>query len=110
MTGPDIATLEASISEHSAPRRNRVLILLATAELLAMSLWFTGTAVLPQLVRQWHASLAVGSWLTTAVQLGFVAGALISALLNLSDIFSAPRVAVACALLAAAANAGFALV
>src|SRR5215471_1763804 len=95
---------------HDPSARTRILVLLAVAELLAMSLWFTGTAVLPQLVRQWHASLAVGSWLTTAVQLGFVAGALISALLNLSDIFSAPRVAVASALLAATANAGFALV
>ena len=95
---------------HDAATRNRVLVLLALAELMAMSLWFTGTAVLPQLVRQWNSGLAVGSWLTTAVQLGFVAGALISSLLNLSDVFSAPRVVVASAFLAAAANAGFALV
>jgi MFS family permease len=95
---------------HDAATRTRVLILLALAELMAMSLWFTGTAVLPQLVRQWNAGLAVGSWLTTAVQLGFVAGALLSALLNLSDVFSAPRLVVVSAVLAAAANAGFALV
>src|SRR5437588_3335121 len=95
-------------SYHPAARR-RVLILLATAELLAMSLWFTGTAVLPQLIRQWKSSLALGSWLTTAVQLGFVAGALLSAAFNLSDIFSAPRLVVVSALGAAAANAGFAL-
>src|SRR5437764_9140014 len=90
--------------------RTRVLILLALAELMAMSLWFTGTAVLPQLIRLWHADVAMGSWLTITVQLGFVIGALISALLNLSDIFSAPRIFVVSALLAAAANAGFAVV
>jgi MFS family permease len=95
---------------HDPAARNRVLVLLAVAELMAMSLWFTGTAVLPQLIKLWHADVKLGSWLTIAVQLGFVAGALLSSLLNLSDIFSAPKLFVACALLAAAANAGFAVV
>jgi len=57
----------------------RVLLLLSIAELLAMSLWFTGTAVLPQLTLQWGSGIAVTSWLTIAVQLGFVAGALAAA-------------------------------
>jgi len=90
--------------------RTRVLVLLSLAELLAMSLWFTGTAVLPQLAREWNAGLGVASWLTIAVQLGFVTGALLIAVLNLSDVFSAPRVLVASALLAAAANAAFGFV
>src|SRR5438094_9251525 len=90
--------------------RTRVLVLLSLAELLAMSLWFTGTAVLPQLARAWNAGLGVTAWLTIAVQLGFVGCALLIALLNLADVFSAPRLFVACALLAAAANAAFGLV
>jgi len=90
--------------------RTRVLILLSLAELLAMSLWFTGTAVLPVLVRRWHGGLGIGSWLTIAVQLGFVVGALVIAVFNLSDVFRAPRIFVACTLLAAAVNAAFALV
>ncbi len=87
----------------------RVLWLIAAAELLAMSLWFSGTAVLPQLARQWQAGLGVTSWLTIAVQLGFVAGALLSAVLNLPDVFSATRIFVASCLLAAVSNALFAL-
>lgn len=86
----------------------RTLTLLSLAELLAMSLWFAGTAVIPQLANEWHAGLALTSWLTLAVQLGFVTGALLSATLNLADVFSAPRVFAISALLAAFANAMFA--
>jgi len=84
--------------------------MLAIAELLAMSLWFTGTAVLPELTRQWHATLGLTSWLTITVQLGFVVGALVIAVFNLSDVFSAPRIFVVCALAGAAVNALFAAV
>lgn len=86
----------------------KTLLLLAAAELLAMSLWFTGTAVLPQLEREWRLGLGSASWLTISVQLGFVAGALLVATFNLADVFSAPRVFVVSALLAATSNALFA--
>jgi len=93
----------------------RVLFFLSLAELLAMSLWFTGTAVLPEVTRIWNSGipldrrLALGSWLTIAVQIGFAVGALAFALLNVPDIFSPITVFVASAILAAAANAGFTL-
>lgn len=86
-----------------------MLLLLSFAELLAMSVWFAGTAVLPQLMEIWNAHLGVVAWLTLAVQLGFVTGALLSAVLNLADVFHAPRLIVVSALCAAAANAAFAL-
>jgi MFS family permease len=89
------------------PSARRVLILLSIAELLAMSLWFTGTAVLPQLSLLWASGIAVTSWLTISVQLGFVAGALVISIFNLSDIFRPTRVFIVCALLAAADNAAF---
>lgn len=96
------------------PRREtssrRVLFFLSLAELLAMSLWFTGTAVLPQVTKIWDSGIALGSWLTVAVQIGFAVGALAFALFNIPDIFSPISVFVASAILAAAANAGFALV
>ncbi|MFZ3214073.1 MAG: hypothetical protein WA188_21400 [Terriglobales bacterium] len=43
--------------------RSKVLCLVAIAELLAKPLWFSGTAVIPQLSREWHArgSLVWGS-------------------------------------------------
>src|SRR3954464_3301568 len=72
-----------------------------------MSLWFTGTAVLPQLSLLWASGIPVTSWLTIAVQLGFVAGALVISIFNLSDIFRPTRVFTVCALLAAADNAAF---
>lgn len=90
--------------------RRRTLLLVAASSLLAMSLWFSGTVVLPQLARRWQADLGVAGWLTMAVQLGFVVGGLLSAVLNLPDRFRATRVfAVAC-LLAAGVNALFAFV
>jgi len=88
----------------------RVLILLSTAELLAMSLWFTGTAVLPQVTGLWHANLALGAWLTIAVQIGFAVGAITFALFNLPDIYSPISVLTVSCLAAAAANAVFAFV
>ena len=86
----------------------RVLFLLSLAELLAMSLWFTGTAVIPQITTLWHSGLALGSWLTIAVQIGFSLGAIIFAVLNIPDIFSPVKVLIISALAAAAANAAFA--
>jgi len=72
-----------------------------------MSLWFTGTAVQPRLTLEWGSGIGVASWLTIAVQLGFVAGALVISIFNLSDIFRPTRVFIVCALLAAADNAAF---
>ena len=90
--------------------RWRTLAALTLAELLAISPWFAGTVVLQELEAHWAANFNVAVWLTIAVQVGFVAGALTSASLNLSDIFPAPRVMWMSAVLAAAANATFAQV
>ncbi|HJU87180.1 MAG TPA: MFS transporter, partial [Gemmatimonadota bacterium] len=56
------------------------------AVLLAMTTWFSATAALPQLVALWSLSGSAAAWLTIAVQIGFVAGAVTSAALTLSDI------------------------
>ncbi|MET0399076.1 MAG: MFS transporter [Longimicrobiaceae bacterium] len=86
-------------------RRWRILLLLAVAELLGMSLWFTASASAPQLQALWGLSAQQAGWLTTVVQLGFVAGTAVAALLNLADVVPArPYFAVA-ALCAALANA-----
>jgi len=83
----------------------RTLLILAVAELLAMSLWFSASAVMPALSRDWGLTPSQAGWLTTAVQIGFVAGALTTALLNVADLFPPPKVIAAGALLGAAANA-----
>jgi MFS family permease len=70
--------------------RYRALALLAAAELLAMTLWFSASAVGPELAAAWDLSAAETAWLTNAVQLGFVVGAVLSAALTVSDVV-APR-------------------
>src|SRR5215467_5382698 len=100
----------ASSTEVVARRETssrRALLLLSLAELLAMSLWFTGTAVLPQVKALWHSDLELAAWLTIAVQIGFSLGAMMFALFNISDIFSPISVFVASAVVAAGANAAF---
>jgi MFS family permease len=87
----------------------RALALLSAAELLGMSLWFSASAIVPRLQAEWNLSDASAGWLTLAVQLGFVAGTLLSALLNLPDILSTRHLFTLSAILGAAANASFAL-
>jgi MFS family permease len=82
-----------------------MLALLSMAELLGMSLWFTASAVSPQLSELWSLSTAQAGWLTTTVQLGFVAGTALAALLNLADVIPSRRYFAGAALLAAGANA-----
>ncbi len=87
-----------------ASRRWQQLALLATAELLAMSVWFAATAVAPELRTRLVLSGSESAWLTSAVQLGFVVGTLIAAVLNLSDILPLRWYVAGCAVLAALAN------
>ena len=88
----------------SHPARWRMLALLATAELLGMALWFTGSAVGPTLATLWSLSPSQVGWLTTAVQLGFVCGTAISALLNLADVVPSRRLFAMAAMAGAVAN------
>jgi len=91
------------------PRRWRALTLLSIAELFGMALWFSGSAVVPALTREWQLSPSQISWIAIAVQLGFVAGTLVSATLNLPDIISSRHLFTVSAFLGAAVNVIFAL-
>jgi MFS family permease len=82
----------------------RALALLAAALVLSMTTWFSATAVIPQLRAEWSLTDNEAAWLTIAVQLGFVAGALLSALLTLPDVVSPRLVLLVGSLGAAAAN------
>lgn len=84
--------------------RWRILALLSAAELAGMSLWFTASAVSPHLREVWGLSSTQEVWLTNGVQLGFVVGTALSALLNLADIVRARTLFAASALAAALAN------
>jgi MFS family permease len=58
---------------------------LATAMILGMTPWFSATAAGPGMASEWQLSPATTAWLTIAVQIGFVLGTLVSAVLLLSD-------------------------
>jgi MFS family permease len=88
----------------------RHLLLLAAAELLAMALWFSASAVAPQLTAEWGLSGTQQAWLTMSVQLGFVVGALVSAALNLADRLDSRYLFAGSALLGALATAAIATV
>ena len=89
--------------------RWRILALLSGAELLGMSLWFTASAVSPQLGELWGLGSGEIGWLTTMVQLGFVAGTAAAAILNLADVLPERPYFAASAILGALANAGIAV-
>jgi MFS family permease len=69
----------------SAMTKRPALALLALTEFLGMSVWFSASAVVPALAAAWSLTASGQAWLTMSVQLGFVAGALGSAILNLAD-------------------------
>lgn len=70
-----------------------------------MSTWLSATAVLAQLRSEWGLSDGAGAWLTIAVQLGFVVGALVSSLVNLADLMPPARLIAVSAVCAALVNA-----
>ena len=67
------------------------MLLLSLAVLLAMGLWFSASAVTPTLREVWDLSDGQVAWLSMAVTVGFVLGAFVSALTNVSDIYP-PRI------------------
>jgi MFS family permease len=104
--GSSAAAAPAAAAEPNGARW-AALTWLALTTLLAMSTWFSGTAVVGALREAWSLTPAGAAWLTIAVQLGFVAGALLAALTNLLDILPARSVLIVSAIAAALANAGF---
>jgi len=101
-------TLDDMVST-TAKNKWRALTLLALAELFSMSLWFSGSAVIPSLTKEWHLTESQVSWISIAVQLGFVVGTLISAVLNLSDIISSRHLFAVAGVAGALINASFSL-
>ena len=86
-----------------------VLVWLAVAELLAMSLWFSASAVAPQLTEEFSLAGPQQSWLTMSVQLGFVIGALGLSLLNIPDRVASDKLIAVSAILGAVTNGAIVL-
>ena len=82
----------------------RMLLRVAAAELLGMTLWFSATAAAPDVAREFAMTDSARDWLTIAVQAGFVAGTLLTAMTNLADAIAPRRLFAAGCLAGAALN------
>ncbi|MEO0788863.1 MAG: MFS transporter [Bacteroidota bacterium] len=84
----------------------RILPTIIASQFFCTSLWFAGNGILNDLVQNFgldHSSLG---HLTAIVQLGFIVGTLVFALLSVADRYSPSRVFLCCALLGALFNLG----
>jgi MFS family permease len=78
--------------------------IIAICQVAALALWFSASAVVPALVREYALSGFMQAALTSGVQLGFVAGCLVSAVLGLPDRVDPRRLFALCAFGGAIAN------
>ncbi|MEO5699788.1 MAG: MFS transporter [Casimicrobiaceae bacterium] len=79
--------------------------MITVSQFAGTSLWFAGNAVLPELQREWGLRADALGHVTSAVQLGFVAGTLTFSVLALADRFSPRRMFFVCSVLGALVNA-----
>ncbi len=85
-----------SLDPAAAPRR--ILPVIVVAQFAATALWFAVNAVMPELQREWGLPPSSVGALTSSVQLGFIAGTLVFAVLAVADRFSPRGVFLVCAL------------
>ncbi len=85
------------------------LFLIAVAEILTLSVWFSASVVSVPLQHLWHLNSVEVGLLTASVQLGFVVGAVISSITGAADRFNARRIFALAAVGGAGVNALFIL-
>lgn len=73
-------------------KKARSITFIILCQVLCMTLWFSASAAVPDLIASGHIGAEWASLLTGAVQLGFVAGTLLSGYLGLADKFDPRRV------------------
>ncbi|SDI11072.1 MFS transporter [Mucilaginibacter sp. P19] len=83
----------------------RILPVIVLSQFFCTSLWFAGNAVMSDMAKQLQLEPSYLAYLTSAVQLGFITGTLVFAILSIADRFSPVRVFFICALIAAFINA-----
>ena len=87
-----------------------MLLLVALAEVLGMTLWFSATAAAPAIVGEFGMGTAGLAWLTISVQAGFVAGTLLTAVTNVADAVNSRRLFAIGCVAGAIVNAAIAVV
>lgn len=95
--------------QKSASQKWKSVTFLALAEVCALSLWFSATALIPALKVEYQISDFHASLLSSSVAAGFVLGTFASALFSLADRFPPRMIFAICAVIAASANAAILL-
>ena len=89
---------------NTSTRPAHILPVIIFSQFTGTSLWFAGNAIILDLQRDWGLAEQSLGYVTSAVQLGFICGTLLFALLVIADRFSPRRVFFNCSLAAALAN------
>jgi MFS family permease len=87
----------------------RILPVIVISQFFCTSLWFAGNAIMPNMVEVFHLAPSFLAHITSMVQLGFITGTLIFALLTIADRFSPSKVFLAASIAAAICNLGISL-
>lgn len=82
----------------------KVLPIIVISQFFCTSVWFAGNAVMPDIIREFHLDPEFLAHLSSAVQLGFISGTLVFAILSISDRFSPSRVFLISSIVAALFN------
>ena len=86
--------------------QNRVLPIIVFSQFCCTSLWFAGNAVMGDLLESFSLESSALGHLTSAVQIGFIFGTLIFAILTIADRFATSKVFLISAVLGAVFNLG----
>jgi MFS family permease len=84
----------------------RILPVIVIAQFFCTSVWFAGNAIMGDIAAQLHLEPTYLAHLTSAVQLGFITGTLVFAILSIADRFSPVKVFFSCAIISAVINLG----
>lgn len=82
----------------------RILPVIVISQFAGTSLWFAGNAIVGDLQTAMNVSIDDTGIVTSAIQLGFITGTLLFALLSLSDRYSPRKLFLVCSILGAASN------
>ena len=88
------------------PEAKNILPVIVLSQFCCTSLWFAGNGIMNDLVSEFGLQITALGHLTSAVQIGFILGTLLFALLNVADRFSPSKVFFVCALFGAFVNMG----
>ena len=83
---------------------NRILPIVVFSQFAGTSLWFAGNAIVADLQTAMNVNIDDTGIITSAIQLGFITGTLLFALLSLSDRYSPRKLFLLCSVLGAVSN------